>query len=73
MEELSMKIVGVSLGTRGGSNDAMCKEALNAARKEGAEVSFIHLLDWDIKDCTGCVACSRGLVMGKGNICLTAG
>lgn len=69
MEELSMKIVGVSLGTRGGSNDAMCKEALNAARKEGAEVSFIHLLDWDIKDCTGCVACSRGLVMGKGNIC----
>ena len=64
-----MKIVGVSLGTRNGSNDAMCKEALIAAQELGAEVSFIHLLDWDIKDCTGCVACSRGLVMGKGNIC----
>ena len=64
-----MKIVGVSLGTRNGSNDAMCKEALIAAQEMGAEVSFIHLLDWDIKDCTGCVACSRGLVMGKGNIC----
>lgn len=64
-----MKIVGVSLGTRNGSNDAMCKEALIAAQELGAEVSFIHLLDWDIQDCTGCVACSRGLVMGKGNIC----
>ena len=65
-----MKIVGVSLGTKNGANDAMCKEALNAAREMGAEVSFIHLLDWDIQDCTGCVACSRGLVMGKGNICI---
>ena len=64
-----MKIVGVSLGTKNGSNDAMCKEALKAAQEMGAEVSFIHLLDWDIQDCTGCVACSRGLVMGKGNIC----
>ena len=64
-----MKIVGVSLGTKNGSNDAMCKEALIAAQEMGAEVSFIHLLDWDIQDCTGCVACSRGLVMGKGNIC----
>lgn len=64
-----MKIVGVSLGTRNGSNDSMCKEALIAAQEMGAEVSFIHLLDWDIKDCTGCVACSRGLVMGKGNVC----
>lgn len=64
-----MKILGISLGTRNGSNDAMCKEALIAAQEQGAEVSFIHLLDWDIQDCTGCVACSRGLVMGKGNIC----
>ncbi|MGL5259672.1 MAG: flavodoxin family protein [Lachnospiraceae bacterium] len=65
-----MKIVGVSLGTKNGSNDAMCKEALIAAQELGAEVSFIHLHDWDIKYCTGCVACSRGLVTGKGNICI---
>ena len=64
-----MKIVGISLGTRNGNNDAMCKEALIAAREEGAEVSFIHLLDWDIQNCSGCVACSVGLVTGKGNIC----
>ena len=64
-----MKIVGVSFGTRNGNNDTMCRAALMAAKEAGAEVEFIHLLDWDIQDCTGCVACSRGLVMGKGNIC----
>ena len=64
-----MKIVGVSLGTRNGNNDAMCKEALVAARDMGVEVSFVHLMDWNIQDCTGCVACSVGLVTGKGNIC----
>ena len=64
-----MKIVGVSFGTKNGNNDTMCKAALMAAKEEGAQVEFIHLLDWNIEHCTGCVACSRGLVMGKGNIC----
>lgn len=64
-----MKIVGVSLGTRNGMNDSICKEALQAAKLEGAEVSFIHLLDWNLEHCTGCVACSKGLLMGAGNIC----
>ena len=64
-----MKIVGVSFGTRDGANDSMCRTALLAAREAGAEIGFIHLYDWDIKYCTGCVACSRGLVMGHGNVC----
>lgn len=64
-----MKIVGVSFGTKNGNNDTMCRVALEAAQQAGAEVEFIHLLDWHIEHCTGCVACSRGLVMGKGNIC----
>ena len=64
-----MKIVGVSFGTRDGSNDCMCKEALMGAQEMGAEVEFIHLHDWNIQHCTGCVACSRALTMGKGNIC----
>ena len=37
-----VKILGISLGTKNGSNDAMCKEALIAAQEAGAEVSFIH-------------------------------
>lgn len=64
-----MKILGISLGTKNGNNDTMCRVALEAAQKKGAEIEFIHLFDWDIKPCTGCVACSRGLVMGKGMIC----
>jgi len=64
-----MKILGLSCGTRNGNNDTMCRVALEEAKKLGAEIEFIHVFDWDIKYCTGCVACSRGLVMGKGMIC----
>ena len=54
---------------KNGNNDTMCRVALEAAQKMGAEIEFIHVFDWDIKFCSGCVACSRGLVMGKGMIC----
>ncbi|MCF0140619.1 MAG: flavodoxin family protein, partial [Mogibacterium sp.] len=64
-----MKILGVSLGTKNGNNDTMCRVALEECQKMGAEIEFIHLFDWDIKPCTGCVACSVGLVMGKGMVC----
>lgn len=65
-----MKILGISLGTPNGSNDSMCKEALMGAQEMGAEVEFIHATDLDIKHCTGCCACSIGLVTGKGNRCI---
>ena len=69
MEVISMKILGLSFGTKNGNNDTMYRVALEAAQKMGAEIEFIHVFDWDIKFCSGCVACSRGLVMGKGMIC----
>lgn len=65
-----MKILGISLGTPNGSNDSMCKEALMGAQEMGAEVEFIHATDLDIKHCTGCCACSIGMVTGKGNRCI---
>lgn len=64
-----MKILGISAGTKNGNNDAMCKEALMEAKKLGAEVEFIRLLDLDLKHCTGCIACVKALMTGKGNIC----
>ena len=64
-----MKILGVSLGTKNGNNDTMCRVALEEAQKLGAEIEFIHMFDWDIQTCSGCVACSRALVMGKGMVC----
>ena len=64
-----MKILGLSCGTKNGNNDTMCRVALEAARDAGAEIEFIHVFDWDIKYCSGCVACSRALVMRKGMVC----
>ena len=64
-----MKILGISAGTKNGNNDAMCKEALMGAKEMGAEVEFIRLHDLALKHCTGCIACVKALMSGKGNIC----
>lgn len=64
-----MKVLGISAGTKNGNNDAMCKEALMGAQEAGAEIEFIRLLDLDIKYCTGCIACVKGLMSGRGGMC----
>lgn len=64
-----MKILGISGGTPNGNNDAMCKQALMAAKDAGAEVEFINLNRLDIQHCTGCKACVMGLFSGKGSLC----
>ena len=65
-----MKILGISAGTRNRNNDSMCKEALMGAKEMGAEIEFIRLLDLDIKYCTGCIACVKSLMSGKGGQCV---
>ena len=64
-----MKVLGISAGTNGGSNDAMCKEALMGAKELGAEIEFINLHKLSIRHCTGCKACVMSLFSGKGNLC----
>lgn len=64
-----MKILGISSGTFNGSNDSMCKEALMGAQEAGAEIEFINLHKLDIKHCTGCIACVKAMMGGKGRIC----
>ncbi|MDR1797789.1 MAG: flavodoxin family protein [Clostridiales Family XIII bacterium] len=64
-----MKVLGISAGTKDGSNDSLVKEALMGAKEEGAEIEFIRLLDLDIKHCTGCIACVLSLMTGKGGKC----
>ena len=65
-----MKVLGISAGTGGGSNDAMCKEALMGAKELGAEIEFINLHKLSIRHCTGCKACVMSLFSGKGNACV---
>ncbi|MBP3878612.1 MAG: flavodoxin family protein [Lachnospiraceae bacterium] len=65
------KILGISSGTFNGANDAMCKEALMGAQETGAEIEFINLHHKvEIKPCTGCIACVKAMMGGKGRICV---
>ena len=59
-----MKILAISGGSKNGNNDAMAKEALMGAQEMGAEIEFVHLLDLNIKPCTGCIACVKSLMQG---------
>ena len=65
-----MKVLGISAGTKNGSNDAMCKEALMGAKEQGADIEFINVWDLDLKHCTGCVACVKSLMSGRGGKCV---
>lgn len=64
------KIVGVSFGTKNGNNDTICKVALLAAQEAGCEIEFIRAMDLNIKHCTGCIACVKALMSGRGNMCM---
>lgn len=65
-----MKILGISAGTKNGSNDAICKEALMGAQEKGAQVEFINLWDLNLQHCTGCIACVMSLMSGRGGACV---
>ena len=64
------KILGVSFGTKNGNNDSICKEVLKGAQEAGCEVEFIQAQSLDIKHCTGCIACVKALMSGRGNLCV---
>lgn len=64
-----MKVLGISFGTKNGTNDSMCMEALMGAKEVGADVEFIQMSALNIRHCTGCCACAKTLLSGKGNMC----
>jgi len=64
------KVLGISFGTKNGNNDSICKEALKGAQEAGCEVEFIQAQSLDIKHCTGCIACVKSLMSGRGNMCI---
>lgn len=54
-----MKILGISWGRNMHNCDIVVKQALMAAKEAGAEVKFINTMGMNIRQCTGCGACSR--------------
>jgi len=64
------KVLGLSFGRKMSNCDVMVKHALMACKEAGHEVRFINIYDLDIKDCTGCIACTVGMIMGKRGDCV---
>jgi len=55
-----MRIVGVSGGpNRNGSSATLMRRVLDGASSVGATCEEIHLIDFDIKYCNGCMTCMR--------------
>lgn len=62
---MSFKVMGIAAGRKNGNSEILLKEALDACREAGAEVTMINLKDYNILDCTGCTACTKAMSQGK--------
>ncbi len=65
-----MKIMAIVAGRRNGNSEILAKEALSAARAQGAECSLINLFDYKILPCTGCEGCTMSMGQGKQPVCV---
>ncbi len=63
---MKKKVLGVSFGKKNSNCDVMVKHALMKCEAEGCEVAFIRADDLDVKNCTGCIACTIGIMAGFG-------
>ena len=63
---MAKKVLGISFGRKMSNCDVMVKHALMTCEKAGCEVAFIRADDLNIANCTGCIACTVGMMMGKG-------
>ncbi|MBB5263943.1 multimeric flavodoxin WrbA [Catenibacillus scindens] len=59
-----MKVLGISFGRKGRCSDILTKEALFEAKRCGADVEFINVIDLNIGHCTACDACSKAKERG---------
>ena len=67
---MGLKILGITTGRKNSNSEILLKEALLACQEKGAEVTMINLKDYNIMDCTGCTACTQGMVEGKKVPCI---
>lgn len=67
---MAAKVMGITAGRKNSNSEILLKEALIACEEEGAEVTMINLRDFNILDCTGCTACTKGMSEGKNVGCV---
>ena len=63
---MAKKVLGISFGRKMSNCDIMVKQALMECEKNGCEVAFIRADDLNVSNCTGCIACTIGLMTGRG-------
>lgn len=63
---MAKKVLGISFGRKMSNCDIMVKHALMECEKAGCEVSFLRADDLNIQNCTGCIACTVQIMLGKG-------
>lgn len=67
---MSFKVLGITAGRKDSNSEILLKEALLACKEKSADVKMINLKDYNIFDCTGCTACTQGVVEGKKVPCI---
>ncbi len=63
---MAKKVLGISFGRKMSNCDIMVKHALMECEKAGCEVAFLRADDLNISNCNGCIACTIGLMTGRG-------
>lgn len=69
-----VRVLALSAGRRDGNCEVLLKEALLAAQDScAAQVELIRLNELDIRPCTGCEGCMKGLIAGREGRCVLTG
>ncbi|WP_434297146.1 flavodoxin family protein [Clostridium sporogenes] len=62
---MSFTVLGITAGRKDSNSEILLKEALLACEEQGAHVRMINLRDYNIMECSGCTACTQGMINGK--------
>ena len=65
---MAYKVMGVAAGRKNSNGEILLKEALDVCLKEGADVSFVNINDYNIVDCNGCTSCVEGMITKGENV-----
>ncbi|ENK0837746.1 flavodoxin family protein [Clostridium botulinum] len=62
---MSFTVLGITAGRKDSNSEILLKEALLACEEQGAHVRMINLRDYNIMECSGCTACTQGMINEK--------